>query len=116
MEKFEIGSQWKTRAGWRAVIVAVEEGTLKVWYDTKMDTMQRLRKCGYFHDIEKKSDFDLIEPWKEPVVHEGWLDIFQAYEGKLKTDMYDTETECKAAEDRETIARIKIKFTEGEGL
>jgi hypothetical protein len=80
--KFEIGSQWKTRGGWRAVVVNIENSGLVVWHSDKSTAHYHYRDGSYCHivhykrsteceerdngDYLHKRDEDLIELWKEP--------------------------------------------------
>lgn len=125
--KFEIGSQWKTRGGWRAVVVDedVHDG-LYIWHNTMdnndpgsntviihgWDGMSLNDFCPYLQNKNKfefgERQYDLIEPWKEPVVHEGFLPV---YVGDI----------CESIEDvkkrfANPMSIISVCTTEGEGL
>lgn len=119
MNKFEIGSQWKTRGGWRAVVVGHIPVGCFVWHEEDEKSYAHIED-GKRNSALSQHRYDLIEPWKEPVVHEGWQNYYPA-------DMY-----CKipkansglwksrqAADEMAVDGRtacIPIKFTEGEGL
>ena len=120
---FAIGTEWKTRGGWRAVIVGIDRETMRltVWHDSG-------HKCTEYHSkggqvinngfLMPINTHDLIEPWKEPIIHEGWVVIYnnpenqnQPFEDALFfSDKPDLRTELKR------MACIKVKFEEGEGL
>jgi len=109
MSKFEIGSQWKTRGGHRAFIVGKEpeDDSLIVWCDRGTNT---LNIYGEWHSSSRPDDRDLVEPWVEPVVREGWISLFST--GYLcRFDKTKDSGDCPTR-----IACIPIKFEEGEGL
>lgn len=114
MRKFTIGSQWKTRGGHRAMIVSLGGlMTLGVWHE---DGNIALGHTDNGMSKSELSNHDLIEPWQEPVVHEGWINVHKLYtEMHFYNDRENADAD-KNEGDSERIACIKIKFTEGEGL
>lgn len=69
--KFEIGSQWKTRGGWRAVVVSHYANSMMVWHDMgrlPLDRTQEHKLCGIGIDVKPAyvSTIDLMTPWIEP--------------------------------------------------
>lgn len=126
MTEFTIGSQWKTCGGWRAVVVDYNGSRPVFWHSKDQKSLD--------HDIDgyetegyavgqsvnmlDKNAFE-PEPWKEPVVHEGWINIRTYFDDGGDQRMHWFETKdgadnCRSCADR--IACIPIKFTEGEGL
>ena len=122
MSEFTIGSQWKARGGRMAVVVgynnnyapdsvhafsAVIEygGGFKIIRYTSIGTVY-MSNCD-------KDQYDLIEPWKEPVVHEGWVNFYPDY---ISEDFHVSHRIADDMSGTDRIACIKIKFTEGEGL
>ncbi len=119
MTKFTIGSQRKTRGGWRAVVVELlDNNQILVWhgggYRDQIHDSHGLNLKGdddTYNSPEK--DFDLIEPWVEPVKHKGFLNIYP------NDVLHSTEEVARIYADQhlaEPIACIEIEFTEGEGL
>ncbi len=121
MSKFTIGSQWKTRGGWRAIVVRIprfDGEDFVCFHDMSYNEIDTYRhfEDGRYAGHSTRGRHDLIEPWQEPVVHEGWINVH-----KLYTEMYFYNRRENADADKdegnsERIACIKIKFTEGEGL
>lgn len=113
MNGFEVGSQWRTRGGWRAVVVAIG----KAWHEEPLTTRSYTKAVLSFNpagaaDVAKS--YDLVEPWVDPVEHEGWVSVF--WNGKSDSAISFGELyEDKHSKPR-AIACIKIKFEEGEGL
>jgi len=122
MSKFEIGSVWKTRGGWKAVVVDVRpitkdaNLTMTVWHleSTRGHTTSAHPVSGVYLPGEEKA-WDLIEPWKEPIVHEGWVRI-NKYDSRGMDTAGFHEEKPNTSEWSSAIACIKIKFTEGDGL
>ena len=113
--EFEIGSQWKTRGGWRAVIVAINNGSLTVWHaDTDSTTIHNLSGKGLNVSSEGK---DIIDLWVDPVEGEFWVNVISMVRtGKIKcSPAFLTKKEAdNVVYDR--LACVKVPFTEGEGL
>jgi len=117
--KFPIGSQWRTRAGHRAVVVrhfVNDEGDniVTVWLDTgnavKNGTVG-LYSNGHFFKDDMKNQFDLLTPWQEPRKGTVWVNIYDngnvlVYLTKESADCYDVTR----------IACISADWTEGMGL
>lgn len=118
--EFEIGTQWLTRDGRRAVVINhyinVHGKAFEAWHsETPMDNSIKAHdEDGSRHSILMDSDDDLIALWIEPpVVQERWLNIYKDGDiGKLR----GTKGEADGQDAGDRIACIKIKFTEGEGL
>lgn len=113
MNKFEIGTQWKTRGGWRAVVVAeINDGQLLVWHRVCVEQVHDTHGHNLRNNGEKYNspaeDFDLIEPWKDPIEHEVWI------------NMYPHQSSTKQGADEvakeERLACVKVRYTEGDGL
>ena len=103
--KYPIGSQWKTRGGWRAVVIRLDDNAIIVAQDNPNHCeIMRHKNDG----TTKYEKYDLIEPWKEPRTKEVWV--------------YWTKEGFVHAAERPTIicgvgkvtARRKITLTEGE--
>ena len=115
MSKFTVGSQWRTRGGWRAVVVSkLASGGFGAWHDGVPQDAYHTPDgvTGNIGGGVFDSNNDLIEPWKDPIVHEGWFNFYRdgdawSHKTKEKADKYN----CK-----NRITCIKIKFTEGDGL
>ena len=91
MSKFEIGSQWKTRGGWRAVVVDDKLNTqdplypVNVWHSggDEEETMRHTASGLTFASRDNDEyemwpegrNYDLIEPWKELREFEVVIDL-----------------------------------------
>lgn len=114
--KYKMGSQWKTRGGWRAVVVDDNfcNQYVRVYHHEQF-LSQQLKKAykdtGMLEgNTTGKSIYDLIEPWKEPVVHEGYISLFST--GYLcRFDKTKDDGDCPTR-----IACVPFKYTEGDGL
>ncbi len=126
--KYEIGTQWKTRGGWRAMVVDIPErgGSFLVWHSNQPQTPvshalvdgSRVQSCGRIEDADLyKQGYDLIEPWSEPVIHEFFVNFYDSdYVSGFTTRGAANNHADNEMRHQKRIACIKIKFTEGEGL
>lgn len=126
--KFEIGSKWKTRGGWKAMIVDYHQDharPIKVYHYNGNYISEHLEGGELAaHKGGAVSLHDIIEPWQDPVEHEGWVYIFKNQktgdvfpDHNLYKKPYCGEKDHPPNKsDNRHIACIKIKFTEGEGL
>jgi hypothetical protein len=63
--EFAIGSQWRTRSGGRAIILdSKHSGFIHVWHS---DGSIRNQHSNGKLMLEQSSDYDLMEPWGEPM-------------------------------------------------
>ena len=127
MNKFTIGSQWKTRGGWRAVAVGVfEDGGLLAAHDIngRLHETELIAHCNYGMYSGDLRKYDLIEPWAEPIVHDGWVNVIKdngvvrlgvLHESKEKCNFDGRVYKCNGLLP-DIIACVRFKFTEGEGL
>jgi hypothetical protein len=108
--KFKIGSVWKTRGGWRAVVVDNNGKYVTVWHKKKRDVLLH-NQDGTLCDCP--GDFDLIEPWVEPKVRDVWVNV---HEDSATAFLYETKEDADYGRGVSCIACINVKFKEGEGL
>lgn len=121
--KFEIGSQWKTRGGWRAVVVDNEGRYITVWHKKAGEDILLHYMNGRLQS-SCPGDFDLIEPWVEPKVHDVWINVYKhKYEkGWIcfgeDSDGYPmaTKEDADKCAKEGRLACVNVKFKEGEGL
>jgi len=120
--KYEIGTEWKTRGGWRAMIVGAAD-ELTVWHEGFIDQLHDSSGLNMRNEDDSYSspeeEFDLIEPWKEPIVHEGWFNVYRrSYGFVLGLARPQTKEQCDADHSNfdNRIACVPLNFTEGEGL
>lgn len=113
MTKFTIGSRWKTRGGWRAVVVDAHDDGLRVWhsYSGGCNDCNRLGvdDCLY----SRARDYDLIEPWVEPKTGKCTTIVFENKDGCLE---YATSEDGAFLIDGNILAIKEVNWTEGEGL
>lgn len=118
--KFEIGTQWKTLAGNRAVCVGYKPvgGAARplFWHADDCKTVDH-DVGGYALDSRsltgKVGEDKSPEPWKEPRIGTMWINIYSeshgSYSGRTKK-----EADLVSGDSR--IACIEVKWKEGEGL
>ena len=70
--KLEVGKQYKTRGGWRAVVVSEEKDGFKVWH-SKDNMIGQNHITGNVFGAMDNLPADLVEEWQEPEVIEGWV-------------------------------------------
>lgn len=96
MNKFTIGSQWKTRGGWRAVVVDNDGLFIAVWHKTERESYLHY-KDGMLQS-NCPGDLDLIEPWVEHKEHDMTTPIryverkYEYSEPDWQPGFYETRT------------------------
>ena len=107
--KYEIGSQWRTRGGWRAVVVTHEADGLLVWHSNTEKT------CKLYYDgcLEGNAAtaWDLIEPWKEPKRGVAYVNI---YDKDVFSYPYETRAEADRHVLNNRLACVKVEWKEGQ--
>lgn len=68
----EVGKQYKTRGGWRCVVVDKAK-YVTVWHSKTNSIIEHFTD-GYRSNIQRM-DYDIISKWVEPKVHEVWVGI-----------------------------------------
>ena len=123
MTKFTIGSQWKTRGGWRAVVVGENEFK-GGWKDSPYFIY--VCHCNTYaldmHDADGKTtkpvhpkSYDLIEPWVDPKEYDVWVNVHMGPYTIITSAWTKKEDADKFGTD-DRIACINVKFKEGDGL
>lgn len=108
--EFKEGSIWKTRGGWKAVVVdTAGDGDILV-YHTK--TMYILGHDEHGVNSSELTDYDLISPWTEPRSGEFWVNVYN-YHGDIIRIMTDKKAE-KRDFDYKLLATKHIKWVEGD--
>jgi len=121
--KFEIGQQFKTRGGWRAVVVDVyDDGCIRVWHNSLQQggEVYSHSKSGRFcipgTDI---SYYDLIETWKEPRKGTVWVNVWRDRDNdeiSYGAANRRTEADNEKYSSYERIACVEVNWTEGQGI
>lgn len=115
--KLEIGKQYKTRAGGRAVVVdydAQVDGYL-AWH--KRDETIRYHEadgsdCGL---VDAASPHDLMSDWVEP--RTGWINIVETPNNSTGSISLSTRKEADEYAAKYYRGRIAcVQWTEGQGL
>lgn len=116
MSKYEIGTQWRTRGGWRAMVFKnTEAGSICIHDVSPYGAIESHADAGNVCDAANL--YDLIEPWVEPVEREGWINFYRKDVDIVCSRIYGGKDWADGADTGEKrIACVKIKFTEGEGL
>jgi hypothetical protein len=130
--EIEVGKQYKTRGGWRAVVVDTTMEGFLCWHNnpstTKFhhkDGSATIIDGGYdlIEEYQKIIDggYDLIEEYQEPEVIEGWVEIYGANIEEIDAAFYDNRANLKNGvrnteefSSGKTFAVKRIKFTVGE--
>lgn len=111
--KLEVGKYYKTRDGRKVKCVHVFEdrkfNNVLFINEKKCEDIIYANRDGYVFLFSEYCANDIISEWVEPVEHE--LE-FLAYRTKEKTLYLTTDRHYWS----NPIAKIKVKFTEGEGL
>jgi hypothetical protein len=112
-EKFPIGSQWKTRGGWRAVVVSHSSNScLRVWHENReKDTTVHYPNGRFATRVDDGAD--LIEPWTEPKKGEFWVNVYEKED--VEGIFYSREVADRSITGYR-LACVKVSWTEGEGL
>ncbi len=60
-----VGGQYRTRGGWRCVVVDEAASGLIVWHSDDWSTLKHYSKTGAYSDaIHEVTDHDIIGPWE----------------------------------------------------
>ena len=116
--EIEVGKQYKTRGGWRAVVVDTTMEGFLCWHGNPSTTKFH-HKDGSAKIID--GGYDLIEEYQEPEVIEGWVEIYGANIEEIDAAFYDNRANLKNGvrnteefSSGKTFAVKRIKFTVGE--
>lgn len=110
---------YRTRGGWKAVPVEIlDNRSLKVWHSQIAETLIHIQdgRCRLLRN------YDLTEEWKEPVVHEAWVNVYNEGRGVLGAVHPTRQSADHGAAGEGIVTRagriacVKITFKEGEGL
>jgi len=105
--KFPIGSQWKTRAGHWAVVVASSDKSILAWH--AKGHPDQIHRLSGDHEYDRK--YDLLTPWQEPRKGTVWVNIYD--NGNVSVFLTKKSADCY---DVTRIACISADWTEGDGL
>ena len=116
--KFKVGSQWKTRGGWKAIILDIKKDSGKEPY---LKVLHYVNEFIIAHNIDGTVDesdkYDLIEPWKEHRKGEFWVNVYDDKHCGIVTIPHETKHSADSANYKKSrIACVKVEWTEGEGL
>lgn len=110
--KFKTGSQWKTRGGWRAVVVDVsDENLILVWHERNINSIFIHEKTG----IECSGyyeKYDLVEPFVEPIKRTFWSNVYHDRIG-LSFDTYE-EAKRGVSKTPKYLDTIQIDYVQGK--
>lgn len=112
--RLELYKAYKTRGGWKAVVVmdnTATSGTFLVWHGMGPKETKEHMGNGK-RPFLGEDDGDIIEEWRERVRHEYDVTVMKSETGFI-------QYVCEGAIFPSTwkpIARIKVSFTEGDGL
>jgi hypothetical protein len=107
-EKYPIKSEWKTRGGWKAMVVDHTEDEIIVYHN----------KALLPHNTDGTSptpsnSYDLLTPWKEPLTGEVWLNVY-AKAQELIYQAHDDREEADGCAnwDSNRIGRMRVQLEE----
>jgi hypothetical protein len=109
MIKLEVGKYYKSRDGRKWKCVHQFEKNNNLLFANENGAMTLL--SSGLRTIVSESDVDIISEWVEPVKYEVDVCFYNDYAGGLYCNIINFCEESEGA-----IAKIKVKFTEGEGL
>lgn len=97
------------------ILAANGQRIIGMFFDHGGSALDRWSADGRWDCNDLQSSYDLIEPWTDPVVIEGWVNVYKIDDDKLW--IYST----REAADRvsSSYARIdcrKIRYTQGVGI
>ena len=100
--KIELYRPYRTRGGWKAVVVE------KMYKDHGYIAYHEKDEKGYMHQMNGKTfspDYDLVEEWKEPRTETGY--VYMDTRGCLQIS-------CVPVINSHVLAQKEITITEGE--
>jgi hypothetical protein len=105
--KLEVGKYYKNRVGNKCQILFQKFNMDFVYIDLKYESIWIVKLFGK-HEGDCHSAYDLISEWVEPVKHE------------VEVAFWKKDGTIRASQDLNywgtPLAKIKVKFKEGEGL
>ena len=108
--KLELYKPYKTRGGWKAVVVDVNEiGDFVVWHEEGGKTTPHDSASGKSY---KGGHYNIVEEWHEPRQWKVWIAIEEREEG-LAVSTYGSAPNI--TDNKKAIAG-PFTITEGEGL
>lgn len=112
----EIGKQYKTRGGWRAVVVSCENGMFCAWNASSDLVLVYYDKKGV---ANSGKDFDLISEWVEPRKGEFWVNVYDAHSEVQTGGVCPSRKVADTVSARDILKRIacvRVEWTEGQGM
>ncbi len=109
------GSQWKTRGGWRAMVVVMKSDEVNVlhWHDHdgRAYAVTPHFKTGKSWTAFG-SDYYLINPWIELIKSACWVNINAG--GQLGGTYIRKDQPDESGNHGQCIARVKVSYTQGQ--
>lgn len=116
--KLEVGKYYKSRDGrkWKCVheykkCIDRSIPRFLMIPDDNDNAICKVHDDGKYYFCGAEADSDLISEWVEPVEHEFEVEFYKDEKGFVS--LFDIHIHGLNAEP---IAKVKVKFTEGEGL
>lgn len=103
--KFKTGSQWKTRGGWRAMVVDVHIGCPVVWHSREGNVFQHTP----YGALAGKDDYNLISEWVEPIKRTFWVNVYCDV-----LCVHESQQEAKKYAGIDTLDTIQIDYVQGK--
>ena len=106
--EFELYKPYKTRGGWKAVVVDINKvGNLIVWHE-KIDSTAEHKEDGT--DVDHNDSYDLISEWFEPIKRTVYIAL---------STMQDKVWVAQSISEAERLAKmnagefIKLDYVQG---
>ena len=119
MTQFKKLTEWRTRGGWRAVIVKAEEHQLTVWHSVHPNTAFAHDNAGKYimhvYNCPEPALEDLLEPWVEKRSGTVWVNVNEDGNFWIRSSREQADI-AAAAHGVKRLACVEVKWTEGEGL
>jgi hypothetical protein len=111
--KLEVGKYYKTRNGRKCKCVHIFKGEgVNSLCSFDEENISRNYYNNGMYDLFSQRGIDIISEWVEPVEHEVEVYIQKSNDGFVSVSVCD----ITPTHGWKKIAKIKVKFTEGEGL
>lgn len=121
--ELKVGGQYRTRGGWRAVVVNLMLGIDRMvvcHFDEEHNVGGIIKHQSTKQDEVWPYDYGLIAEWQEPKRGEVWVNVWLSGLGDVYNHLYRTkeeaEDDAKGVSGWKLLARLRMPWTEGDGL
>lgn len=112
--KLEVGKQYKTRGGWRCVVLKkYKNAGLLVWHEEGVEGIVLQKSSGKVH-FDDMSDHDIISEWQEPKTHKVCVEVYKDCFDDTNILLHQTISAAEDSKCDKMLATKIIEITEGE--